>query len=275
MAFLEYLAGVNYAPDETGQGMASQTGTAPGQQSGQDGGQSSGQTSTPTGTSPGHQEGKGEGGSDTLQVSKADLEKRIDKAKRSGVREVLQALGFESLDSPDAIQKAQADLADLVAFAREQRKAQMTAEEQVAEQVKDAVRRAEAAEARLQQAEARAAAAAKALVEHVRDGAVLAEAGKAKHPEDVLIWARTYAADKLAKIVDEANLFTEDGSVNPEAIKVDQNAVKDLVTECMKARREWFQVGGPGSPSNAGGKPPGTLSDIEKRRQIARQIARL
>jgi len=268
--------GALYAPDDSNTGGGtSQTGTAPGQQAGNSGAPQPENAHEQTGTAPGQQAGNRSEQGDTLTVTKNDLDKRIEKAKRSGVREVLQALGFADLDTPDAIQQAQESLADLVKFAREQRAAQMTAEERVKQQVQEAEHRATAAEAKLKRAEARAQAATEALLAHVRDGAVLAAASKAKHPDDVLIWARTYAADKLAKVVDAENLFTEDGAINREAIKVNEDAVKDIVTACMQSRRDWFAVNVPGSPSNAGGKPPGSITDIEKRLQIARRTARL
>ena len=66
---------------------------------------------------------------------------------------------------------------------------------------------------------------------------------RAQYPEDVITWARQSGKDLTA-------LLDKDG-------KLDDKAVKALIDEAKKARPAWFASGGPGSPSNAGGKPSG------------------
>jgi hypothetical protein len=71
-----------------------------------------------------------------------------------------------------------------------------------------------------------------------------AQAARATVPADVVLWARkNVPADELAKLLDDDDKVNEDG-------------VKALVEKAREARPHWFTGLTPGSPSNAGGRPP-------------------
>lgn len=192
-----------------------------------------------------------------------DFNARIEQARRSGVRELLTALGFDNLDTPDAVAQAQQDLADLVAFAREQRQAQMSAEERIQAQIEEAQRRLQAAEQRAQAAEQRAQEVERQRNDYVRRTEVIAEASRqgARYPDDVWGWALVNSQDDLEPIINE------DGSVNREA-------VKRIVEAHAAARPELYRGNTPGSPSNAGARPTEAIRDVERRLELARQTAR-
>jgi hypothetical protein len=84
-----------------------------------------------------------------------------------------------------------------------------------------------------------------------RDGALeqAARDAKAEKPEYILMWAEKFAAADLAALVDE------DG-------KVDDKAVADLIKKVQTAEPKWFGAGGPGSPSNRGGKTPDAQTQL-------------
>lgn len=265
MSLLSFLAGFYFSPDESSGGSGGdEPGTGPGDKN--RGNEPPPATPAPaqanTGTAPGQQGGDGEGDTDAdLPKTKDALDKRIEKAKRSGMRDVLTALGFEELDTPEAIQQAQADLQGLVEFARQQREANLTAEERFQQQIQTLTQRVERAEQRAAQAERERDEAREALVAKARHDAILRAAGNAKHPEDVITWAEKNTPDLVATVLNE------DGSVN-------DTVVKQIVTECAKARRDWFSGAVVGVPSNHDGRPPASFSELEKKMELARQAAR-
>jgi len=266
MSLLSLLAGFYFAPDESsgGSGDGGEPGTGPGDQNrGNDPSPAPAPAQANTGTAPGDNGGNpGEGEPDAdLPKTKDALDKRIEKAKRSGMRDILTALGFDDLDTPEALQQAQDDLQGLVEFARQQREAQMTAEERFQQQVQTLTQRAERAEQRAAQAERERDEAHEALVTKTRHDAILRAAGNAKHPEDVLTWAEGNTPDLVATVLNE------DGSVNDDV-------VKQIVTECAKARRDWFTGSAVGVPSNHDGRPPASFTELEKKMALARQAAR-
>ena len=224
-----------------------------------------------TGTAPGDQGGNGEGDKEVeadLPRTKEALDRRVEKAKRAGMRDILTALGFEDLEAPEALQAAQAELKGLVEYARQQREAALSAEERVEGHIQALTQRAERAEARatrVEQERDRAIAerddARATLVRKTRHDAILRAAGSAKHPEDVVIWAEGHKPDLVAQVLNE------DGSVN-------EDAVKDILIECARARRDWFAGPGVGVPSNHDGRPPASFTELEKKMELARQAAR-
>ena len=216
-----------------------------------------------TGTAPGHQSGAGEGeGEAELPRSKEALERRIEKAKRAGVRELLAALGFERLETPEALQTAQDELRGLLEFARQQKAAQMSAEERLAEQLQALEKRVKAAEERAAAAERERDEMRAALQTRTRREAILRAATKARYPDDVVTWAEAQRPDLVGK------LLKEDGTADDEVAKT-------IVAECAKARREWFGAPVLGVPSNHEGRAPSTLSELERKLELARQTARL
>jgi len=269
--------------------------TPPGQQSGSQG---TGGTQTPPSTpatGQGSQPGSPEGDNNTqIHLSKTDLENRVAKAKRSGVREMLSALGFENLDNPDklkqaqsdlgnmltfarellsalspeglddpdSLKQAQSDLRDLLAFAREQQTAQMTAEEKVQQeittlqdQISTLKRRNNKLQADLDAARSAQASVESELSDHKRSTAIIAAAQGANHPADVVIWAKTYQPDLFDSVL------KDDGTPS-------EAAAKRIVEACKKARPEYFGRVTLGSPPNLGAKPPsGTQLPNDKQGQ--------
>ena len=257
---LSLFSGMLFDPDDSAG--AAPPDTPPGHQTGREGDPPA--DSTPpstTGTAPGDQRGQQEGegdGDDALPRTLDDLNRRIAKAQRSGVRRLLADLGFENLAQPDALQAAQRELADLVQFAREQRQAQ--AEQAQGEQtaLERAQAQIDALRKQVEAAEQRAAELEQARRNDRRDAAILAAARHATDPSDVLAWAKTDGQQHLETVLDDA------GEVVAEQIEA-------LVQACRQAKPHYFRSGGPGSPSNAGGKPPQPDKDLieQHRRQQA------
>lgn len=155
------------------------------------------------------------------------LPERLERNARSAVNNFLKDLGFEKAD----------DLKALLTEAKNLKESQMS-------EVEKAQKAREKAEQRAADAEKRAAELEAARVNDRIDTAIRAAAtdARAQYPEDVITWARQSGKD-LAALIDK------DG-------KLDDKGVKALIDEARKARPAWFASGGPGSPSNAGGKAP-------------------
>ncbi len=213
-----------------------------------------------TGTTPGHQSGPGEGEGE-LPKTKEALDRRIEKAKRAGVREVLVALGFEGLETPETLQQAQDDLKGLVAFARQQKAATQTAEERLAGQMSALEKRVKAAEERVVAAERERDEARADLLTRSRREAILRAAARARHPDDVVTWAESNRPDLVAKVL------KDDGAT-------DEDVAKQIVAGCAQARREWFATPVLGVPSNHEGRAPSNMSELERKLELARQTAR-
>lgn len=214
-----------------------------------------------TGTAPGQQSGQGESEGE-LPRSKEALDRRIEKARRAGMRELLSALGFEGLETPEALQTAQEELRSLLAFARQQKEAQLSAEERLAAQLSELEKRVQAAEERAAAAERERDAVRAALQTRTRREAILRAAAKARYPDDVVTWAEAQRPDLVSK------LLKEDGTADDEVART-------IVAECAKARREWFVVPALGVPSNHEGRAPSNLGELERKLELARQTARL
>lgn len=175
-------------------------------------------------------------GGDGQQVDPKWLNERLDRAKNSAINELLKALGFEKQD----------DLKGLVDKARQDEAAKLSEVEK-------------ATKALDKEREARSAAE-KAVVElkaeRLRDKqqSALKDAAreaKAKDPNDILMWAKEYAAADLSGLVNE------DGTI-------EEKAVKALIAKAQAAKPDWFgAVAGPGSPSNRTGKPADPKAQVE------------
>lgn len=155
------------------------------------------------------------------------LPDRIDTAKRAAVNDFLKDLGFDKAD----------DLKALLTEAKSLKESQMS-------ELQKAQAALDKANQKAAQAEQKAAELEAARVNDRIDTAIRAAAtdARAQYPEDVITWARQSGKD-LAALIDK------DG-------KLDDKGVKALIDEAKKARPAWFGSGGPGSPSNAGGKAP-------------------
>lgn len=68
---------------------------------------------------------------------------------------------------------------------------------------------------------------------------------------DVVLLIRSNYAEELAKLVTEAG-------------DVDEKGLTDLMAKVRKAKPHLFQTGTPGSPSNAGGRPPDLDTETKK-----------
>lgn len=249
------------------------TGTAPAQQSGETPGQTPAQQvppSTPTPAVP--NPAPAQTPAETVQPTEPtttmptkDFNSRIEQAKRSGVRDLLVALGFkpETVDDPAALTQVQQDLQTTITYAKSQREADMTAEQKLQAQIDDLTTKLTAAESRLKTASDEVAQEREKMLNYRRSNELrrAAETAGARHPEDVLTWAQTNAADKLPTILNE------DGTVN-------QDVIKTVLSDCGKARPEWFRGMQPGSPSNADGRPPSTNQTIQDRAKLAAKNVR-
>jgi hypothetical protein len=185
------------------------------------------------------------------------LDARIDQAKRSGTRDVLEAAGFKNLDTPEGVEKAKTDMAALLQFALAQQAEKMTADEKVQKQLKDLTDERDAARKTLQ-TEQDAHKQAVARFETLQRTIALTKAASgAHHPDDIMTWAQANQPDELAKVL------KNDGTP-------DEAQAKKIVEACKQARPDWFTVT-PGVPSNAGGRPlPGDPTKLEKGRELAR-----
>lgn len=187
---------------------------------------------------PPEQETPTGGQADTKSFTQAELDKmfadRAKQARQSAQADLLKALGVDDFDALKALLKEAASL----------KQSQMSESEKLQAEADKAAKRAAELEAALN-AERQAARESK------RDAAIKEAAKNVENPGDVVVWAQANAADQLAKTL------TDEGAV-------DGKAVKELVEACRKARPNWFTAGGPGSPSNNGGKVPDMTKQHEK-----------
>ena len=162
----------------------------------------------------------------------------------------------------------------LIDFARQQREANMSAEERAAEQAAQAARQIDAVKTERDTARTNYEQAQAALRAYVTRTAILAEAPHATYPDDVHLWALTHQGEQVAKVIKgDVPLFLENGALNPAAI--DRDVAKAIVTECVKERRQWFKPTTPGVPSNANAQPPAVDPNLDQKAQAARSLVRL
>ena len=185
---------------------------------------------------------------------------RLRKAKASGQRDLLKALGFEDVSDPKKLGEAQKALQDLVSFAREQRKAKMSAEERFQEEVETYRKAADDAKQKLHEVQLQI------RKREVQDALIhMAKSEGAQSPEDVYAWAVAFADSDVQKLMDS------DG----DEWELDGDSVKALVKRCKKERPDKFKPQHPGVPSNRGARPPavGAKAD-EKAKESLRSYAR-
>jgi hypothetical protein len=169
-----------------------------------------------------------------IRFTSAALEERLDRERKSAVTGLLTELGLKDADT---LKAALADLSKL-------KEASMTdAEKAVAAKADLEARLAQEAE-RTTLAQ-KAVEAAQAELRQERLTAAIMRAANVRYPDDVVVWSqRPENAELLKK------------SLSAEG-KPDEAGIKALVEACQKARPEWFGArSGPGTPSNAGAKPP-------------------
>ena len=167
---------------------------------------------------------------------------RIDKAKAAGQRALLQTLGFEDLDDPAKLSAAQSELKELIAFARERRQAEMTAEERYQQELASAQEQANTLKQRLQEM---------LMQERKRtlQGAIVkaAQAEGATQPDDVYAWAVAYAEGDVSALLNGGE---------GDSWELNEEGVKALIEKCKTERPDKFKPQHPGIPSNRGAKPP-------------------
>lgn len=176
------------------------------------------------------------GGSDERTFTQADIDRivqdRVKRAKQSGVNDVLEKLGVESLDDLEAAYKAHKERED--------------AEKSEVERLNDRVERLQKDKADLM-AQVQQEQEKRHTI--LREQALRSVAKSASDPEDVILWAKANQAEAFSAIVDE------DG-------KVDSKAAEKIAEECKKAKPHYFGATAPGSPSNRDGKVP--QKDVDK-----------
>jgi hypothetical protein len=198
---------------------------------------------------------------------------RMAQAKRSAVKDLLKELGFTDVESEDALKAAKGKLGDDLKFAKEQRDAQLTAEQRVQQQITDLTAERDRLIGERDQALARAQTAEQTLITSVRDAELrkAAEVAGARHPEDVITWAQAYAAEDLGKVLKEEKLADGTTKRSPDA-----DAIKRIIDACFAARKDagWFKGSTVGSPSNQGGQPPRTVPEVKGQVEAGKAAAR-
>lgn len=203
----------------------------------------------------------------------ATFNARLEQERRAGVRELLTALGFQASD-PAAYEQALTGMRDLVTFAREQQRAQLTAEQRVQADLQTAQQQAQQATGQVTTLTAERDAARTQLRTFVLRSQIVTAAAGAAHPEDVYTWALANQRENVDKILmADQPLFAEDGTLNPKAINADP--IKVIIEECKKARRDWFRPEHPGIPSNANAQPPTTDPKLAEKRVLAANYAKM
>lgn len=185
-----------------------------------------------------------------------EFKDRIEQAKRSGARELLAALGFQDVGTPEGLAKAQQALAETVEYARkmnEQVRA-LTSERDSLAQERDRYKQA-AEQAQRELAEFKADLQRTSALESA------AAAAGAIRPGDVVMWARTYRPAEFAQILDDNQALNEE-------------QLKAIVDACQADRGEWFAARTPGSPSHVGAKPPAAPPADQQKRELAIQTVR-
>lgn len=183
-----------------------------------------------------------------IRFTSAALEERLDRERKSAVTGLLAELGLKDADT---LKAALADLSKL-------KEASMTdAEKAVAAKADLEARIAQEAE-RATLAQKAVEAAQAELRQERLSMAIIRAASGSKYPDDVVVWSqRPENAELLKK------------SLSAEG-KPDEAGIKALVEACQKARPEWFGArSGPGTPSNAGAKPP----KRDSKERIVKKIA--
>lgn len=196
-----------------------------------------------------------------------DFKGRMEQAQRAGQRALLAALGLEGLETPEAIEQAQQRLAADLQFAKEQREANMTAEQKLTAQITSLTserdRLAQERDQYKQVAEQAQQTLADLQADTVRASALEAAAAAAgvARPADAVMWARAFRSADYGALLGEENA-------------VDDEKVKALIAACAEARPEWFAARTPGSPSHAGAKAPAAPSTDQQKRELARNVVR-
>jgi len=171
----------------------------------------------------------GNGGSQhvfTQEQVDAIVGERAKRAAEAAVHKLLEQLGVAGVD----------DLKAQLEEARQRREAEMSEAQKAAAEAERARKERDALKAELE-------AERQQRIVDKRNSRLVAAAQKAgmEAPDDIVVWAQTYAANALSAVVDESGAVSE-------------QAVDKLVAACKAARPNWFRSSAPGAPSNADGR---------------------
>ena len=171
----------------------------------------------------------GNGGSQhvfTQEQVDAIVGERAKRAAEAAVHKLLEQLGVAGVD----------DLKAQLEEARQRREAEMSEAQKAAAEAERARKERDALKAELE-------AERQQRIVDKRNSRLVAAAQKAgmEAPDDIVVWAQTYAANALSEVVDESGAVSE-------------QAVDKLVAACKAARPNWFRSSAPGAPSNADGR---------------------
>lgn len=203
-------------------------GEGEGGNAGGDGGNTgnAGNTATPPGKDGGNA-GNADGSEQRITLPLSDLNERVQRAKQAAINDLLKQLGVENTDTLKAALQRLAEIDEASKSELEKMKGELEKER-----------------AARQKAESELATQRQKYLEERRDSKFkdMAQSKRAKNPEDVLVLAKAYHPDMMAKTI------TDEG-------EVDEKAIETVIAAMQKDRRELFSVN-PGSPSAAGGHTP-------------------
>jgi hypothetical protein len=183
----------------------------------------------PPATPPADQGGKGDKGK-PVELTSQQLKDRLERARAAAQAELLKELGFDDAAKLKTALQTGSDAAAKLQTV-EQQQAVILAKFEAMEKQQQAV-----------ETERRT---------RLVDDAIKKAAVGVENADDVVMWIRANHAD-IAKVV------KEDGSIDDAVITAAIAAVRS-------ARPKWFTVRTPGSPSNSGGRVPGTKLDDDAR----------
>jgi hypothetical protein len=171
----------------------------------------------------------GNGGSQhvfTQEQVDAIVGERAKRAAEAAVHKLLEQLGVAGVD----------DLKAQLEEARQRREAEMSEAQKAAAEAERARKERDALKAELE-------AERQQRIVDKRNSRLVTAAQRAgmEAPDDIVVWAQTYAATALSAVVDESGAVSE-------------QAVDKLVAACKNARPNWFRSSAPGAPSNADGR---------------------
>lgn len=194
-------------------------------------GDSTTSTTTNTGTPPVNTGGQQQTQqADEKKFTQAELEKlineRLERAKKSGASELLEALGVKSADE-----------------LKKTLEAQRKAEEDKLSEIDKAKKAAEKLQQEREAIEAELKQERDARKQEKLDAAIVVTAKGAHDGDDVVRLLRSDFSERLSKAMND------DGAI-------DTKVLDELIAELKKKKAYLFSSGGAGSPSNHGGKTP-------------------
>lgn len=180
---------------------------------------------------------------ETLSLTTAQLNERLERAQRSALTKLFADLGITDVDALKGVitehktlKSASQTEAEKLASAAKEAETKLTNEATARKAAEDEVKELKAAR----------------ITDKV-DGAITtaAQSAGAKNTAHVLKLLRDEKADKVTALANDKG-------------DVDAKAAETLVNEFKTANPTYFAGGGPGSPSNRGGKTPDPKAQMEQ-----------